>query len=322
MRYRIERIDRVGFSAPVREHHFECRVAPWDDQGQALVSLEVSVDPAVDCASHRDCFGNQVHRAALLGAHEACLVRMVAEVETRLANPFEFEAVAPARESRWMSESLREAPRLWDFVLHRSALTPAIEGLAQGESVEDDVQPSAQPTGRPSSQSAARPSPLSPPAWRPGVALLTQAQDACQWVQSEFVYEPTQAPVVALADLLEQRTGSSADLAHLLIAIVRSWSMPARFVSGYLDPGYFEPDDDDPEDTEARPQALHHWLEVLIPGAGWRGLDPAQALVADDTYVRLAIGRDLADVTGFRHSFKGDGEVSESETRIDVRHVE
>jgi len=302
MRYRIERIDRVGFNAPVREHHFECRMAPWDDESQRLVSLEVDIDPAADSATHRDCFGNQVHRAALLGAHDALAVRMVAEVETRLANPFEFDAVPPEREPRWIKDSLREAPRLWDFVLHRSRLTPEIQTVWPSTEAPQDVG--------------------SPPAWRPNVGLLRQVQDACRWVQSEFDYDPSQPPAVSLAELLERRSGASADLAHTLIAIVRSWSMPARFISGYLDPGYFEPDDDDPEDTEPRPQALHDWVEVLIPGAGWRGLDPAQALAADDTYVRLAVGRDLGDVTGFRHSFKGDGEQIKTETRIDVQPVE
>lgn len=307
MRYRIERVDRVGFTSSVREHHFECRVAPWDDEGQRLVSLEMVVDPSLDCASHRDCFGNQVHRAALLGAHDALVVRMAAEVETRLANPFGFDAVAPARERRWLDDSLREAPRLWDFVLHRSLLTPEIETLWPASEGDD----------------GARSSPT-PPVWRPEVALLVQVQDALRWVKSEFAYEPNRPSSASLDDLLEQGGGSSGDLAHLLTVIVRSWSIPARVVSGYVDPGYFEPDDDDADNPDAvqselRPQALHDWVEVLIPGAGWRGFDPAQGLVADDTYVRLAVGRDLCDVTGFRHNFKGDGEFGGIETRIDVR---
>jgi transglutaminase-like putative cysteine protease len=300
MRYRIDRIERANFSGNVREHHFECRVAPWDDAGQHLEQLEVSVEPTAEVASHRDCCGNQVHRAALLGPHDACVVRMVAEVETRLANPFEFDTVSPERELAWIADSLHQAPRLWDFVLHRSALTPALD-TTDGE-VSESLLPDA-------------------PVWRPGVALLTQMQDACDWVQAGYTHDPGQAPADALTEPLERRTGCSADLAHLLIAVVRSWRMPARFVSGYLDAGYFEPDDDEPDDTAPRPQTLHCWMEVLIPGGGWRGVDPAQGLVADDTYVRLAVGRDLRDVTGFRQSFKGDGEFMGVDTEIDVRRL-
>ena len=301
MRYRIERIEQARFSASVREHHFECRLAPWDDAGQHLRQLEVSVEPAAEVASHRDCFGNQVHRAALLGPHDACVVRMVAEIDTRLANPFQFEAVPPEREPAWIADSLRQAPRLWDFVLHRGALTPTLDTALDDEA--ESLLPNA-------------------PAWRSGVALLTQMQEACDWVRSEYAHDPSRAPADALAELFERRSGSSADLAHLLIAVVRSWRMPARFVCGYLDAAYFEPDDEEPEGTEPRPQAVHHWMEVLIPGGGWRGIDPAQGLVADDTYVRLAVGRDLRDVTGFRQSFKGDGEYIGVATDIEVRRLD
>jgi transglutaminase-like putative cysteine protease len=301
MRYRIERLEQVRFSASVREHHFECRLAPWDDAGQHLRLLEVSVEPVAEVASHRDCFGNQVHRAALLGGHDACAVRMVAEVDTRLANPFDFEAVPPERELAWIADSMHQAPRLWDFVLHRSALTPAISAAADA---------------------GAKSSVPDAPVWRPGVALLTQMQDACDWVQSDYAHDPSLAPADALTDLLEQRRGCAADLAHLLVAVVRSWRVPARFVSGYLDARYFEPDDDEPAGTEPRPQGVHYWTEVLIPGGGWRGVDPAQGLVADDTYVRLAVGRDLRDVTGFRQSFKGDGDFVGVDTAIDVRRLD
>lgn len=301
MRYRIERSEQARFSAQVREHHFETRVAPWDDAGQHLEQLEVSVEPTAEVASHRDCFGNQVHRAALLGAHDACVVRMVAEVETRLANPFEFDIVPPEREAAWIADSLRQAPRLWDFVLHRSALTPAIDAL-----FGDDAAASAPEVA----------------VWRPGVALLTQVQEACDWMQAEYAHDPALPPCDGLEDLLHARSGCSADLAHLLIALVRAWQMPARFVSGYLDAAYFDPDDEAPEGTEARPQTLHYWMEVLIPGGGWRGIDPAQGLVADDTYVRLAVGRDLGDVTGFRQSFKGDGDFIGVETEIAVRRLD
>ncbi|MGB5830920.1 MAG: transglutaminase family protein [Thiohalocapsa sp.] len=302
MRYRIERTDRARFSSPVREHHFECRILPWADEGQRLEQIEIGVDPAAEVASHRDGFGNQLHSAALLGAHDDCSVRMVAEVNTLLMNPFQFDAVAPAREPLWISDSLRQAPRLWDFVLHRSALTPEIETLPLRELVGEN-------------DGAAL-------GWRPGLALLTQSQEACDWTKAEFEHDPAQSSVTALGDLVERRGGTSADLTHLLIAIVRSWGMPARFVSGYLDPGYFDPDDDDPADVEPRPQTLHCWMEVLIPGGGWRGFDPAHGLVADDTYIRLAVGRDFSDLTGFRQSFKGNGESEEVETEIDVRRLD
>jgi hypothetical protein len=43
------------------------------------------------------------------------------------------ELSASVREPSWIRDSLRQAPRLWDFVLHRSALIPNLSELALGD---------------------------------------------------------------------------------------------------------------------------------------------------------------------------------------------
>ncbi len=304
MRYRIERTDRTVFTAPVREHHFEYRVAPWNDSSQRLQRLEVSVEPATELTSHRDCFGNEIHSGALLGAHDRLVVHLSTEVETLLSNPFAFEPVAPAREAEWIADSLRQAPRLWDFVLHRSPLTPELIATGPDEGKSGD--------------SAAPPT----PAWRPGVPLLTQVQEALAWIGDGFTHDPERPGAAPLAELLEARVGNCAELSHLLVAIVRSWQIPARCVTGYLDAAYFDPDDEDGEDAQPRPQTRHCWTEVLVPGGGWRGFDAAQGLLADETYIRLGIGRDAHDVIGQRQSFKGEGEITSQQTEIDVTRLD
>jgi transglutaminase-like putative cysteine protease len=306
MRYRVERIERAVFSELVREHHVECRVAPWDDEVQRLATLEIALDPGAELASHRDCFGNQVHRAALLGAHTTFELRMTAEVETRLTNPFDFDVIPPSRERHWVDESLRQAPRIWDLVLHRSALTPELGDLFPNTLA--DCEP------------AHARSPTDPPALRPGMPLLAQMQGACAWVQARLDYAPGQPPATRLTDMAGEDAGAAADLAHLLIVIARSWRLPARFVSGYLDPGYFEGDAQAGDGPRA--QTLHHWMEALIPGAGWRGFDPAHGLIADATYIRQSVGRDLADVDCIRQTFKGEGEVSGRTSEIDIKRLD
>jgi transglutaminase-like putative cysteine protease len=67
--------------------------------------------------------------------------------------------------------------------------------------------------------------------------------------------------------------------------------------------GYCDPDND-----EDAPPSLHAWAEVLVPGAGWRGLDPAARLVTNDTYVTVALGRDALDCPPIRSHVKGDTE--------------
>jgi transglutaminase-like putative cysteine protease len=291
VKYLIVREGRVRFSEPVREHHVELRIAPWDDDWQRLCSCALDVDPAAESATHRDGFGNLVYRFAVMGSHSRLVTRFQAEVETLLTNPFELDALPPAREREWIADSLRQAPRLWDFVLHRGPLTPALPA-----SVGD----------------------VELPELTSGSPVFDQVQSSMNWIGELCQHDvDSEEPRPIFDGLLETRRGGAADMAHFLIAIVRAWGLPARYAVGYVDPRYFEPDED-AENGEPRPQVMHSWAEVLIPGAGWRGFDPAFGLLVDETYVRVAVGRDAMDVVVERSSNKGQVEPPQAEVALAV----
>lgn len=87
--------------------------------------------------------------------------------------------------------------------------------------------------------------------------------------------------------------GVCQDFAHIFLAACRSQGLAARYVSGYL---Y--------SDDAA---ASHAWVDVFVPGRGWLALDPTHNAAQNGHYVRLAIGRDYADVPPTRGVFKGAG---------------
>ncbi|MBK5965698.1 transglutaminase [Thiocystis minor] len=295
MKYHIEQACRIRFASAAREHHVQIRLAPWDDESQSLIRIMLAVEPEVLAVAGYDGFGNLAHHFAVLGAHRELRFSMVAEVETKRENPFDFPQVPPARELAWIADSLRQAPRLWDFVLHQGVLTPALPERIAG---------------------------LAVPGLRDGVPLFQQVRDAFDWIAEIAEFDPAaETSVTALPALFDAKRGTAADLAHLLIALMRQWRIPARFVSGYLDASYFDPDDEDPPGTEPRPQTLHHWVEVLIPGGGWRGFDPSLRLLADATYLRVAIGRDARDIQALRQTCRGDGEQPELEQTLNVSRL-
>ena len=51
--------------------------------------------------------------------------------------------------------------------------------------------------------------------------------------------------------------------------------------------------------------ATHAWVEALLPDIGWVGFDPTNNRLAEDRHIRVAIGRDYADVPPTRGVFKG-----------------
>lgn len=54
---------------------------------------------------------------------------------------------------------------------------------------------------------------------------------------------------------------------------------------------------------------MHAWVEAFLPELGWVGFDPTNDLVADERHIRVAVGRDDADVPPTRGVFKGTSTV-------------
>ncbi|MFI5183964.1 MAG: transglutaminase domain-containing protein [Vicinamibacteria bacterium] len=126
----------------------------------------------------------------------------------------------------------------------------------------------------------------------------TTAQGLMEAVQKALKYERGSTDVTTTADgALELGRGVCQDYAHVFIAACRSHGLLARYVSGYL----FD---------DGRTAASHAWVDVLIPGAGWISLDPTHGLVQTSRYVRVAVGRDYADVPPTRGVYKGSARES------------
>jgi transglutaminase-like putative cysteine protease len=113
-------------------------------------------------------------------------------------------------------------------------------------------------------------------------------------------------------EALENRRGVCQDFANVTIALCRSRGIPARYVSGYFFNGKTE---------ESEVEASHAWLEVYLPGYGWKGYDPTHRRTVDVRYIKLAVGRDYADVRPVAGRFLGRGRQS-MEVEVRVRRLD
>lgn len=108
-------------------------------------------------------------------------------------------------------------------------------------------------------------------------------------------------------------TGTCRDYAVVLIECARTRGIAARFVSGYVF---------DPADDGTGPGDMHAWVEVFLPGAGWRGLDPTHGIFCNSAYVPVAHAVVAESVNPIQGSI-GSGAAVEAtlETLVRVRQI-
>lgn len=153
-----------------------------------------------------------------------------------------------------------------------------------------------------------------PEIWRHAIditqgkaSVFEQAMAIMDWVYREFRYDPgITTSSTHLEEAFHLKAGVWQDFTHVVLGLCRSVGIPARYASGYLYNG--------PRDSLVGAQASHAWCEVYFPYLGWIGFDPTNNTLADERYVKIAVGRDYEDVAPVRGSYFGTGEC-----RMDVQ---
>ena len=138
------------------------------------------------------------------------------------------------------------------------------------------------------------------------------ANAASQYVHKHFTYKPGATHVhSSVRDSLETRSGVCQDFSHLLLAMLRSRGLPARYVSGYLIQREASTGATEKQNAQAAMerviggQASHAWVQVYIPQKGWIGLDPTVGEFDESRHILVARGRDYGDLPPVRGVYKG-----------------
>jgi transglutaminase-like putative cysteine protease len=143
--------------------------------------------------------------------------------------------------------------------------------------------------------------------WREAVDALpdglrdvwTGAVAIGEHIHRNYKYTPLSTNVnTRAAEVIRKKQGVCQDFAHLMLGLCRTHGIPARYVSGYFLNQHKLP---------GEIEASHAWVEVFIPGYGWKGYDPTHRRETDTRYVKLAVGRDYADIRPVGGTFRGKG---------------
>jgi len=269
----IRHVTQYRYASLVRESVMEVWMQPQKSARQRLVSFDLDLDPPAQVFSYADSFGNAVYHFDVPQPHDKLTITARSAVETQAAPPLP-DQLDRGEWDRLRSEFLRGEN--FDY-LNPHAFARETEALhAFMAEREIDGLRSLDP--------------------------LTAVRQLNELIYGAFGYEAgvTRADS-PIDDVLKARKGVCQDFAHVMIAICRSWGIPARYVSGYLFTDRKHGDRSDPD-------ATHAWVEVFLPSLRWIGLDPTNNTPATERHVACAVGRDYSDVPPSRGVYKGEAE--------------
>jgi transglutaminase-like putative cysteine protease len=250
----------------------EVRLQPRSEANQRCLSFTLDVNPPANITQYRDFTGNTVHHFDIAGSHKEVKVIAQSTVQVQAV-----PAPRPSEAGDWADlDALTAGDDYWEMMLP-SEFARSSETLQQ---LAKELR--CERRGGP-------------------LELVTELNEG---IYTLFAYVPNSTKVDSpIEEALQTRQGVCQDFAHIMIALVRSLRIPCRYVSGYL----FHREENGHKDRSLE-GASHAWVEALIPRLGWTAFDPTNNLIGGDRHIRVAIGRDYADVPPTRGVYKGEAQ--------------
>lgn len=271
MIYSVRHITTFRYKPAVRESVMEVRMQARSEANQRCLSFRLDVNPPANITQYFDFTGNTVHHFDIAGSHTQVKVTAQSTVEVQ---PVPTPCPSDTGD-RADLDVLTASDDYWEMLLPSQFAHSgeALEQLAKELRCERRAAP---------------------------LELLRQLNEG---IYRLFAYVPNSTKVDSpIEEALRTRQGVCQDFAHIMIALARSLRIPCRYVSGYL----FHRELEGEKKDRSLEGASHAWVEALVPRLGWVAFDPTNNLMGADRHIRVAIGRDYADVPPTRGVYKGD----------------
>jgi transglutaminase-like putative cysteine protease len=292
MHYSIRHITRFRYSRPVRESVMELRMQPRSEGPQALRSFQIATNPRAQLYAYTDYLGNAVYHFNVLREHMELRIETQSLVEL----------------TQWRAPVDNADTLEWDRYNPYNLSSEQFDLLEDSKFSHMSQKLSEFLEGR--------------SLTKPQGDVLSALKHLNKTIYRSFEYRTGVTDAYSpIDDALGAGVGVCQDFAHIMIAAARSWGVPARYVSGYLHHGKKGQD-------RSHDDATHAWVEAYLPSMGWIGFDPTNDIMASERHIRVAVGRDYADVPPTRGTYKGGAEselaisVSVQPTQAPIRHEE
>ena len=262
MRVVIQHRSRYLYPSPALLGPQVVRLRPADHARALIERYKLVIGPEHRLHWQRDPHGNHIARVTFKAGQTTQALDLLVElaVDIRPVNPFDF----------FIDDRVKTYPFSYPEHLD-SELAPYL-----------DTGDPAYRIGRKATDLLA-----SLPATGETLSILTGLNAA---VRERVAYVIRDEPGVwTPEETLVNARGSCRDAAVLLVALMRSRGIAARFVSGYLvqltDEGMIP---NEPRGVGRDVVDLHAWAEAYIPGGGWIGFDGTSGLLCGEGHIPLA----------------------------------
>lgn len=284
MFYTVKHLTQFRYSSPVSESLMEARMIPRTEGNQRCLSFDLLTSPRAQVLEYTEHTGNIVHNFNIPRRHLSLIVQAQSVIEMEPLPAFAVKL--PADSWAELDRDIAEGD-FWDLLVPSRFTEPTdlLQELARELKAERRDDP---------------------------LTLVTELNERL-YTTLEY------SPLITKADspideALSKRKGVCQDFAHILIALLRLANVPARYVSGYL----YRSAASQHRQTEG---ATHAWVEAYLPRLGWWGFDPSNKMLASEEHIRVAMGRDYADVPPTKGVFKGEAE-SQVSVKVEVQKFE
>ena len=262
--FKIVHITKYQYNWPIKESINEIRLFPhhFDNQDVLQYQLLITQSPIVEIS--RDYYGNRVGNFNNLEAHEEMTI------ESRMLVRVNHSLKIPEIDSTTVQDLASEKEN--SILLQRLSYPETILKQKKIDLILKKIN-------------------------SPEKSIIDIAQECNDYIFKNFTYTKGITNIETTVDeILEIRKGVCQDFAHVLLQLLRTAGIPARYVSGYICPN---------ESGLRGEGATHAWVEIYTPTQGWLGLDPTNNIWTMDNHVKLSVGRNFSDCTPVKGTFKG-----------------
>ncbi len=291
MRYRVNHITDYIYDSPATLCHNIMFQIPHDFPFQKVINHEYSIYPKPSYEIVRsDFFENKYLYFSIEHSHKKLTV--VSESKLELIEP-EWMRVVPGNTQPW--------EEVVDWLKSDQALNDIKQFYLESEHVKlvDGIRE------------------YTLESFTSGRPIMEAMLELNNRIFSDFKFTPGFTDIsTPVEEVFKHKKGVCQDFAHFSLACLRSIGLSARYMSGYIET---LPPPGKPKLVGA--DASHAWIALYIPGLDWVEFDATNNLLVSDKHLRVAVGRDFADVTPLKGIVYSSGS-QKMRVSVDVRNMD